>query len=773
VSASAELRRGLDAFQAGDYAAATTTWRQARRTVREPESAARVDWALAEACFRLALQADSPNRAVRELEEASRLAPTKAIYRFQLGLNYYRLGQTRRAISAIEEAVRLEPGSERFRYHLALLVASTASGRSDVDAERARARQILDEIRTPDARHSRLAAILDLQLGDPTHAVAILSRLLDESVLARVGLGLAYLRWHEQDPAPDSLRHAQSILGEVQRAPDRLRRQLSPAAQVLATLGLAQTHFESGRVGEATLLLVVLKPTNLPDEPSVRAVYAALHRQAGRDPARSGQLADILVAVGLWRRAHVAQPGDRATSGGYAHLLEVAGMLSVRAGEVEKAAGYWKLALGIEPEDALRLRRNLAIVAERREAWEEAAERWEDLIRHWKRSGTGAKNSQQPKGVSSRVADTKDRQDDPARSLLAVAYRRLASAYEELEKPAEAAQALERALQGGATDTADELELRRRLTSLYRELENPTKAIEHLRRILAERPKDVRSLLDIGGAYGFKHDDRQALVYLEQARALEPENPAVHTALASAHHGYAHHFEDSKLFDRAVDEYKQAINFEPEEPSHWSDLGRIYIILNRSVEAEAAFSNVARLAPRDWDLQVEVGAAYLKAGDRLAAETHFRSALRMASRKAFAAATIAFSYLDEHDLAGAEPYLARVLKSRDRSSLLLAGRMLFHTKEYGAAVPQLERAISVGGLVADLVQAHLMLATVCAFGLGEHERAAAELASARQLAQKNGDEESVMLIEQLQETNSMMAEKHARTAAIRRRTLKA
>ena len=68
--------------------------------------------------------------AVKGLEELVQLSPEHAVAYNDLGVLYYRLGDTGRSLSAHEQAVRLEPQNPVFRKNLANLYYS-ALGRTD------------------------------------------------------------------------------------------------------------------------------------------------------------------------------------------------------------------------------------------------------------------------------------------------------------------------------------------------------------------------------------------------------------------------------------------------------------------------------------------------------------------------------------------------------------------------------------------------------------------------------------------------------------------
>ncbi|MBI3978966.1 MAG: tetratricopeptide repeat protein [Chloroflexi bacterium] len=642
------VRRGLEAFRRGDYTTAIQTWQQARRS----GAPAGVAGALAEAIFRRALATTNQARRAQDLQEAIALAPSRAVYQFHLGLAYHRQGQLRRALAAYEEAHRLAPADARIGRHLALALLADPSTAP-------RVRDLFKDAPPRDEVAMRLRALADLRTDDTAAAIGALAARKTPSLLASLALGLAQL-------AAGQLEAAQTALGRVLRS----RQPIGQVARQAAVLARTAAQVRTGDLSGA---LRVLSGLEVPEDPALRHAFADVGRRLAVELVLAERSGEALSALERSLRAEPDQEDARRCLG---HLQDVLGTQAARRGDFATAARHWHAALAIQPDNS-RIVRNLALAEERLEQWQSAGARWEALIRQWRKELQSAR-----------------RQDDAAaaelRQRLNVAYRHLAGTHEAAGELNAAARTIEQALN---FDTGD-VDLRLRAAELYLANEQHSAAIEHLRRVLAARPNDVKVLLDLGAAYDLKGDDRQAQAYMEQALALDPQNPAIRKTLASTHHGRAHQLADSGLKERAIAEYERAVELDPSDSEHFECMAALYLELGRLDGAEAAFGRVLKLHPGDPAKPIQIGSEYLKRGFQKEAEKLFKQALRF-SRGPHIQASIALAYLHWGDPARAEPYLKKVLKGREPNVLTLVGQMLTDLGRVDEAVPYLERALEL------------------------------------------------------------------------------
>lgn len=699
VDPEVETRRGLVAFESGEYGAAIQAWTQARRA----GAAEAVDRALAEAHFRRALGASSDGRRVQELQEAVALAPDHAVYQHHLGLAYHRQGQTGRAIVAYETACRLDPANPRYRRHL-LLARLSDRGAEEQPEDLPAAASPGDE---PSAR---LAALAALRQHRPLDAVTTLLGLKSPSPLAKLALGFAHLA----DGRPHSAARCftETLDGGEATSPD-----VRAVAQIASVAALQ-------RAGDLDASLAALRVVEVPAEAVPRHALGVAARALGRDLLLEERLDDAVVA---WQRALAADPRHEATRRVVAQGQEVLGTRAARAGEYARAAQHWEAALASQPGEP-RILQNLALAAERLEQWEQASARWEELIAHWKRAMRGARRDHETS------ADLRRR--------LTIAHRRLADAYDAADDLPGAVRAIDRALHFDPSD----LDLRLRAAELSLEDEAYGPAIDHLRRVLAVRPDDVRALIDLGTAYDLKGDDRQAQSTLERALTIEPGHRAAMRALAAVFHSRSDRLIDVGQHEQAIDAMESAIELEPDAPRHHQCLGMTYLRHGQLKLAEQAFGRAVAIDPNDVRTRVEIGGVYLARGYEKDAQRLFRQALRVRPG-ALTHLAIGMTYMRIGHSDAAHRHFKHVLKEDDPLMLRVLGKSLSELELETEAERYLERAVELEPSNASL---RLDLSWAYAFGRRDYARAADEIDEARRLALAAGDAKVLAAAEEAQ-----------------------
>jgi tetratricopeptide (TPR) repeat protein len=269
-------------------------------------------------------------------------------------------------------------------------------------------------------------------------------------------------------------------------------------------------------------------------------------------------------------------------------------------------------------------------------------------------------------------------------------------------------------------------------------------------------------LIELGSAYDLKGDDRRALGYLEQARALEPENRAVVATLASVQHGRGHRLAEAGRRDEAAAAFEAAVELVSDEPEHWECLGGAYLRLNRPDAAGSAFRRARAAAPKDPAVRVSIGREYLAVGDDKEADKHFREALRL-DRGPFTRTAIGLTCLRQSRVALAAPYLEPALKQNTPLPLMLIGKLLIDTHHAAEAIPYLERAASLAPWEVDV---RINLAYARAFGQREYDRAASELSVAEELAKVQGDRAALSIIADARDALQLLWEAEQRPGGL-------
>lgn len=762
---AAEVPRGFAAFERGNYDEAIRAWQAGQDAGAPPALRA----ALAEAYFRRALGSPKgpapantavvqdghpqPSRGLQDLQRAVTLAPQHGGYHFHLALAHHRAGDLRAALAAYEHAHRLAPRDARVRHHLTLALLCLEHAPASAD----RARELLASAPVPDEAARRLRALAYLRAGDPAAALAALDgkakvRPSPSIALAR---GLVHLAAGQREAAQASL---DTLIDSPvhRRRPGVAGGQSAPSSEIpasalasAAALATTSTRLGSGNLGGA---FEALQRIETPVTLGLRPIFiATLHRLAVA-LALDERVAD---AASTLEQTLTAEPDRGETLGCLTHLHELAGVRAAQRGDVGAAAQHWEAALGHAGEAVRpRLLRNLALVDERLERWDQASVRWEELVRQWRkelqtarqRRASGGKGDAPAKSRQIPSLATALQPPEELRRWLAVAYRHQASALEAAGDHRGAIRTLERAFN---FDPAN-LDLRWRIAELYLDHDQYGPAIEQLERLHGARPGDVNVLLELGSALDLNGDERQALRYLEQARALEPENEAVKDTLASVHHGHAARLAASGANERALAEYLQAVELAPHRESHQLGLGMQYLKMGQLEAAARAFERAVGLNPNDGFACVLIGISYLGHGHLKLAERFFRQALQL-DRGLVMQAAVGLAYFRNGEISRAQPYLNRVLKSRDARALTTVGQALMDAGHMGEALPYLERAVEVSPLNAE---AHMALAYARAFGQHDHIRAAAELEAAKSAAELVDDR---VLLAEIAEARSVNA----------------
>src|SRR5207253_4888212 len=124
--------------------------------------------------------------------------------------------------------------------------------------------------------------------------------------------------------------------------------------------------------------------------------------------------------------------------------------------------------------------------------------------------------------------------------------------------------------------------------------------------------------------------------------------------------------------------------------------------------------------------RVRIGKAYLAHGFEQEATKWFRQAVR-ASRDAHVRVAIGLAHLRLGQSERAGEYFEQVRKGRDAGANAAIGRAFIDAEWEAEAIPYLERAVALDPLDDSAL---LDLAYAMAFGRGDYDRAAGELAAA-------------------------------------------
>ncbi|MCA9671949.1 MAG: tetratricopeptide repeat protein, partial [Myxococcales bacterium] len=296
-------------------------------------------------------------------------------------------------------------------------------------------------------------------------------------------------------------------------------------------------------------------PPRVPSRPSAAADVGSSRRVASGENAWQ--------ALERAYRAHVEAGVDSAV----AILVEVAGMWSRGAGDVERAFDVLAEAALLLPAGEV-IERELLALAEEHDRFERVIEIYRDLIDH---AADAAALMQLHLRLGQLIAEHGNLEDaephlaavlaiDPREPRAAAALDAL---YDKLERFGDLAQLLSRQLEllGTDLDIEERAERLTRLANLYEhQLDRPYDAAEALTRLLDDDPTDADSLARLADIY-----ERLAIwpKHIESVDALiqlctEPEVRAAHALrVARAYH------RELELPDRAIEAYERVLEHDP------------------------------------------------------------------------------------------------------------------------------------------------------------------------------------------------------------------
>jgi tetratricopeptide (TPR) repeat protein len=164
-----------------------------------------------------------------------------------------------------------------------------------------------------------------------------------------------------------------------------------------------------------------------------------------------------------------------------------------------------------------------------------------------------------------------------------------------------------------------------------------------------------------------------------------------------------------------------AANAKPVDWTRWNDYGIGLLLQGDLKGAEAAFTNVTRIAPDNPDGWVNIGRARLLEGNLAGAREVLDRALSLSPSLARAHYFYSRILRSEGDYDGSLGHLRKVIEQypKDRVVRNDAGRILFLQKKYAEAVKEFEMVLAID---PEDVQAHYNL-MLCYNGLGKEDRA--------------------------------------------------
>lgn len=533
---------GLQAFRKGDYTRAIFIWEQMRE--KNPETSP-IN-ALAETYFRRGLK--SPQSSLDDLQKAATLRPTEIRYQYYLGRGYYATGQYPQAVTILEKVSQSTPD---FSYRAAYLLALSLLRQGKNPMAHPSWQKL------PPADRERIEHSQRLQQKPPmlpAGATPVLQ-------------ALAALSKNQLDQAEQHLQQALATEGIKQSGFIYYLLGLVAIQQDKETLALErwQKAFNNGL-----------------SNPKLRDNLSELCHRLAEEKLKNN---DYQAAIALADRGITYKPENNGLTDLLSHAYQIVAFEAANRNDWKTASQFLELA-DSKTNGSFRLAYNLALVYEKVEMFDSAADRWREALRR-----------------RPRRSDHPDAMSDEEISRI---WQRAAEAYMREEEFEEANHVYKQAVKW----QPDNLNLR---MALINNLDNTGRfqaAINEAERILEQHPNYVPALLRLGELVYETEPSwsvGRASTYWEKALELEPSNSKAKQLLAEF---YEEKATGLLTYEQALFYVNKALSYNPQKTALLTKKGHILLYLKQPNEAETVFAEAIRVLPADETVYQVIVLAY-------------------------------------------------------------------------------------------------------------------------------------------------------------------
>lgn len=157
---------------------------------------------------------------------------------------------------------------------------------------------------------------------------------------------------------------------------------------------------------------------------------------------------------------------------------------------------------------------------------------------------------------------------------------------------------------------------------IYRELNNPTLEVSSFQTAVEVDPEFYQAYIELGTSYG-RQGNPIALQYFETALELRPKS-------AEAYYLRGMFLQAGNKFDEALENYRDMLEFDPDNPLGYYNIGYIYLTEKMAFDtALAYFDSTLAIRPDYVDAIVNRGVCYEELGMPDRAEREYALALEM------------------------------------------------------------------------------------------------------------------------------------------------
>ncbi len=214
-------------------------------------------------------------------------------------------------------------------------------------------------------------------------------------------------------------------------------------------------------------------------------------------------------------------------------------------------------------------------------------------------------------------------------------------------------------------------------------------AIKLFQEILTQDTQHQESLHFLGLTYAQMGKMKEALDFLQQANAINPE-PYLLNNLANA-------YKKNNQLDEAIKHYLKAIELAPNYAQAHSNLANLYALQNKYEEALSHYIKATHAAPDFSSAHFNLGLLFLKNNQLDAAKTQFNNVLALNPDSIEAQFYLGVLYLEKNDLDKAEQALQIVIKHHNEhvEALVNLGVIALKREQNQRAVDYFSKALAL------------------------------------------------------------------------------
>lgn len=701
-NSSSQLRdNAIQAFRSGNYGIAIDCWER----LRKRNSTLLQEAPLAEAYFRQGLNDiyDTPPKwedCFLYFQEAAKLQPDEARYHYYSGLAAYQLGDLKTADAAYQKAHQLG-GSAGSRAAYALALMMSEQGQAPID------HAIWADL-TPEEQ-AMIAEVDNLQRRPYT---------LSEKA-PPLWRGVVALDEDDLDKAQSELEKA--LAGAAsQKTAGVTHYYLGVIAARREDLATASHHWHQAQAAgfDAPHLALNLGETYH------RMTEAHLQANKAQEAAEAA------------REALRYKPGKRNLEMALSQAYQRLGYESASRGAWEEAQRHWDQAYELE-NGSFRLIYNLALAAEKRGDYIEAAESWRETLRRRPRSD-----------------DHADAMDD---AQVAQLWQRAAEAYVKAGEYDEAVQVYRQAVKYNP----DNLETRMALVDSLQDNGQFQAAINELDRILDANPDHIPALMRMGDVIlnsGYWWRSSGALQYWEHVLELDPNHREARQALFDYWMNQADNYIYWNNGPMVEKSYQQALDYIPDHPEALTDLGNLYLQNDHEDLARDYFEKALAHGGQDPRTYHLIIASWLIEGyDEEAWDMLLRAEKTIPDKIESGFYTVVAGIcIDDGGFERARPWLERAVERAkpDETPLHDIGVLFVQKQMYELASEYFQKSVDANQMLGP---AHLSLGIIATM-LHEPHKARLHWRKAERIAERDKDDDLLQHVRMMREMSAVAPE---------------